>query len=192
MKYKADKKTKKVLLKLSKFVKAVDSSFFYTVMGGISIDGYYGKLTRNHHDVDFLIFREDLEKAEAILDKLGYKHKRFTHPDDSNLEYKMQTGNENHIFSFQVIDRVGKNDFEISFYRDLQMKFPISLIRPASWLKLEGVKFPAVSKILLLKLKKNEAKFYENLKKEDLEKYLSKRKDNHTKNLHDIELLRAT
>lgn len=190
MKYKADKKTRNVLLNLSKFVEMADSDFFYTVIGGIAIDGHHGSLTRSHHDVDFLIFRDDLNKVEVILDNLGYKHKRFTHPNDSNLEYKMQTGNENHVFSFQIIDRVGRDDFEISFYRDLQMRFPVSLIQPVTWLNLGSVKFPAVSKKFLVKLKENEIKFYEKLKKQDMEKYKSKREGSYQKSLHDIKLLK--
>ena len=39
--------------KLSEFVEAVDNDFFYVVMGGISVDGFVGRLTRNHPDVDF-------------------------------------------------------------------------------------------------------------------------------------------
>lgn len=178
-----------VISKLGEFVENIDDKFFYTVMGGIAIDGYVGKITRNHPDVDMIIFREDLEKTEQVLEDLGYKHKRFTHPKKSGLEYKMQTGDEDHLFSFQIADFVDKDKFEISFYRDLHMIFPLSYINPSITLELEGVRFPAVSKEMLTKLKESEIKFFEKLKKQDLEKYEIKRKQQHLNALHDLELL---
>lgn len=191
MKFKPNSKTKRILKKFSEFVNATDNNFFYVVMGGIAIDGYTGKLTRNHPDVDMLVFREDLKKAENILEELGYFHKRFTRPDETSFVYKMQTGDENHVFSFQVLDQVGDDKFGISFYRDPHMEFPMSFIKPPTWLTLESTRFPSVSKEFLIRLKENEITFFEKLKKEGSERYRSKRKNKHLKCLHDIKLLKS-
>jgi hypothetical protein len=117
-----------VIEKLKELVDALDSKFFYVVFGGIAVDGYIGKITRNHPDVDMIIFRDDLEKAEQVLIDFRHKHKRFNHPKESDLVYKMQTGDEDHLFSFQIVDPVGEDKFEISFYRDPHMIFPLSYI----------------------------------------------------------------
>ena len=154
----------KLLNKFKELVGIIDKEFFFVVIGGFAVDGYVGKITRNHPDVDFIIFRKDLEKAEQILDELGYQHKRFTHPKEKKLEYKMQTGDEDHLFSLQIADMVDKDKFEISFYRDPHMIFPLSYIKPPNWLELEGVRFPAVSKKFLIEMKENEIKFFEKLK----------------------------
>lgn len=191
MKFNSNRKTKKVLKKLSEFINATSNKFHFAVMGGIAVDGYVGNLTRNHPDVDMFIFREELEKVEEVLEKLGYRYKRFTHPRKSGLEYKMQTGDKSHLFSFQILDQVGKDKFEISFYRDPHLIFPISFIKPPNWLILEGVRFPAASKKLLIELKQNELNFFEKLKKKDPEKYKIKRKDKHLNCLRDIKLLKG-
>ena len=138
--------TVKLLYKFEKLTKEL-GKIFYVVMGGIAIDGYAGRLTREHPDVDLLIFRKDLEPVEKVLEKLGYKHIRYKHPSNPGLEYKMQTGKgKNHIFSFQILDKVGEHSFKISFYRDANIEFPVKFIKPQHWLELESVKFPAVSK----------------------------------------------
>lgn len=177
-----------VIEKLKELVDEINDKFFYTVFGGIAVDGYAGKITRAHPDVDMIIFRKDLEKTEQVLSDLGYEHKRFSHPKESNLDYKMQTGDEDHLFSFQIADRTDDN-FEISFYRDPRMLFPLSLIKPPVWLELEGVRFPAVSREILIKLKENEVEFFEKLKMLDPEKYQNKRKQKHLNTLHDSKLL---
>jgi hypothetical protein len=179
----------KLLDKFEDLIKKIDREFFFVVMGGIAVDGYAGKITRYHPDVDIIIFREDLEKAEQVLSRLSYRHKRFIHPKDRSLEYKMQTGDEDHLFSFQIADLVGKDIFEISFYRNLRKVFALSYIKPPNWLELEGVKFPAVSKEMLTELKINEDSFFNELKISNREKYESKRKQKHLNTLHDIKLL---
>lgn len=179
-----------VLEKFEKLVNEINDQFFFCVMGGIAVDGYAGKITRNHPDVDMIVFRDDLEKAEEVLEDLGYKHKRFTHPKESALEYKMQTGDEDHLFSFQIADLADEDKLKISFYRDLHMNFPLSYIKPPHYLELEGVKFPAVSKKLLIELKKDEIEFFEELKKSDPEKYQKKRKQKHLNTIHDLNILR--
>ena len=184
-----DKQTFSILENFGKLVSKIDNQFFFVVMGGIAVDGYAGKLTRNHSDVDMLIFRNDLEEIEVVLKKLGHTTKRFSHPQKPSLEYKVQTGDKNHIFSFQIVDKVDDKNFEISFYRNLKMTYPLSYIKPPIWLKLEGVKFPAVSKKMLTKLKENEVEFFEKLKKDNPKKYLSKRKQKHQNALHDLKTL---
>ena len=179
-----------LLKRFKKLIEKIDDKFFYAVMGGVAVDGYVGKLTRNHHDVDMIIFREDVDRAETVLDDLGYKPKRFTHPEKPNLEYKMQTGDEDHLFSFQILDRIDNDKFEISFYRDPYLVFPLHYIKTPTWLELEGIKFPVVSKEFLIKLKENELMFFEKLKRNNREKYEEKRKQKHINSLHDLELLR--
>lgn len=189
MNNKPDINTKDVLKAFSELIEEIGKQFFYVTMGGIAVDGYAGKITRDHPDVDMLIFREDLVKAENILKELGYECKRFTHPVEQTLEYKMQTGDEDHLFSFQILDSVDNDNFIMSFYRDLHSIFPNNQIKPPTWLVLENVRFPAVSREFLIKLKKNEVLFFEKLKVSDPEKYLLKRKEKHLKCLHDINFL---
>jgi hypothetical protein len=171
-------------------IEKIEGKFFFVVVGGIAVDGYSGRISRDHPDVDIIIFRKDLAKAEKVLDNLGYKHKRFLHPKEPSLEYKMQTGDEDHLFSFQIADMVDRDKFEISFYRDPHMIFPLSYIKPSRFLELEGVNFPAVSKEFLIKLKENEIEFYEELKVSDLEKYEKKGKQKHLNTIRDLELIR--
>lgn len=188
MKNSLNRNTDEIIENIKKLVDGIDEQFYFATMGGIAVDGYIGKFTRHHPDADFIIFREDLEKAEEVLGKLGYLCRRITHPKKFEFEYKMQTGNDDHLFSFQILDLVGSDNFEISFYRDLQMDFPLSLIKSPVWLELKGVKFPAVSKEFLIKLKENELNFFEKLKVSDPKKY-KKRKQKYLITLHDLQLL---
>lgn len=189
MKFNPNDRTKRVLKKLSEFIGTVNKELFFVVMGGIAVDGYVGEVTRSHPDVDMLIFREDIESVENILISLGYLPKKFNHPKEADFIYKMQTRYKDHLLSFQILDKVGKNQFEISFYRDPHLVFPLSFIKPPKWLTLEGVYFPVVSKEFLIELKEREIDFYEKLKREDFEKYKLKRKKDHLKILHDIKFL---
>ena len=151
-------------------------------MGGVAVDGYAGGWTRDHQDVDLLIFRKDLERAENALRKLGYPYQEFTHPKDGSLVYKIRTDDPDRTFSFQILDKRGDGEFEVSFYRDLRLVFPMSYIKPVNWLKLEGIRFPAISKDFLIKLKQNEIK---NFKKFIPEKRMGK----YLNCLRDIKLL---
>lgn len=190
MKFKPDLKTKQVLKRFSELIEAIGDQFFYTAMGGIAVDGHAGRLTRNHPDVDMLVFRNDLKAVEKVLDQLGYPHERFGHPKEPGFEYKIRTNDPDWTFTFQIIDQKPGQKFEISFYRDPHMVYPLSFIKPPVWLTLEEVHFPAVSKKFLTKLKENEVSFFKKLKKENPEKYRLKRKDKHAQCLHDIRLLR--
>ena len=183
------KNTKLILKRFAKLVTAIDNKFFYAVMGGIAVDGYAKKLTRNHPDVDILIFRSDLEKIERILKKLGYPYKKFSHPRETNYKYKIRTNDPDWTFTFQVIDKKPGNKFEIGFYRNPHMIYPISLIKPPKFLVLNNIRFPAISKTLLIKLKQNEIDFFEKLKERDPKKYHLKREQKHLNCLQDVKIL---
>jgi hypothetical protein len=187
MKFNPNNKTRQILMKLSEFVLEAENKFFYTVMGGIAVDGYAGKLTRNHPDVDMLIFRQDIKKLESVLEKLNYAFEYFDHPQEPGFKYKIKTRDA--ALSFQIIDEKADNKFEISFYRDLQLTYPMNFIKPQSWLELGRVRFPAVSKQFLIKLKENEIEFFEKLKKDNPAKYRLKRKAKHLNCLQDLVLL---
>jgi len=178
MKFKPNKKTLNVIGRFSELIEVIADKFYWVTMGGIAVDAYAGRLTRDHPDVDILVFRNDLERAENAFKGLGYPYQEFTHPKDNSLVYKVQTDDPDRTFSFQIMDKKGDEEFEVSFYRDLRLVFPISYIKPVTWLNLEGVRFPAVSKEFLIKLKQNEIKNFKKFKpKKRLNKYLNCLKD---------------
>jgi len=43
------------------------------VLGGYGLDGMYGKLTRDHDDIDMLVDDKQLEKMAKIMNTLGYR-----------------------------------------------------------------------------------------------------------------------
>ena len=167
-----------------------EENLFYVVFGGVAVDGFVGMFTRKHSDVDFLCFREDVEKIENVLEELGYETKKFNHPMESGLMYKIQTGGEDHLISFQIMDRVGRDNIEISFYRTPHLILPLNYIDPPILLKLDRITFPAVSIEMLVKLKKMEVEFFEKEKLENAEKYLQKHHAKHKNTIHDLGLLK--
>lgn len=58
------------------------------VSGGYGLDGLYGRLTRDHDDIDLFIQSDQIEKASEILASEGYTQETqdgriiFIHPDD--------------------------------------------------------------------------------------------------------------
>ena len=44
------------------------------VVGGWAVEGYSGeKIERDHHDIDYLIWKEDLEKIKSVLEQKHYE-----------------------------------------------------------------------------------------------------------------------
>lgn len=60
----------------------------YTIIGGYGLDGLYGKLTRDHGDIDLLV--GDSGKAADIILQMGYSE-NFSNPDKTKRIFKKET-----------------------------------------------------------------------------------------------------
>lgn len=45
----------------------------YAVMGGYGLDGLYGRLTRDHNDIDILSIPEDAEQIRKVIQAAGFR-----------------------------------------------------------------------------------------------------------------------
>ncbi len=59
----------------------------YGILGGYGLDALYGKLTRDHDDIDMLVDDPDLDRTRAILAAVGFEpaegtdlYERYYHP----------------------------------------------------------------------------------------------------------------
>ena len=139
-------------------------------MGGLALDGHFGKMSRKHDDADLICWRKDVDTVKGALKKLGYEIEvnRFT--DESNLEYGFETTDEEHIMSFNIIDEKPNDSFEISFYHFPRLIFPKKILGPFM-VSLEGVTFPAVDPELLRVFNRNACEYLDRLKKDNPELY---------------------
>ena len=48
----------------------------YSIFGGYGLDALYGKLTRDHDDLDIIVDDDSLERAHSIIYSLGFIHKK--------------------------------------------------------------------------------------------------------------------
>lgn len=174
------------LQKLDKFSQKLRTECFFAVFGGYAIDAHFGKLTRSHSDMDFICWRNDIDKIRLILKKLGYKTKLYRHHIEKKLIYKMGTPDK--TISFQIADLVDIETFEISFWYYTHLRFPLKYL-DVQWKKLGDASFPVVARQMLEDLKKRQIALYEKIKKMDPDKF-EKQKDKYIKAIHDIKLLR--
>lgn len=65
-------------LDIAKVAKELDKDYFFG--GGLAIDFYVGKITRNHHDIDFHPMLENSSWWESWFTKKGYKIKKVADP----------------------------------------------------------------------------------------------------------------
>ncbi len=125
--YTPDEQQKKQLIYLRNLVKLAKERFIeFTIYGGYGLDGLYGNLTRDHHDLDLLVKLGDREKLKKLLLSLDYYFERenaskevFKHRDlgedfqieinkQSRLKEFLQVGEDN---IFPKEDNAGLDDF---------------------------------------------------------------------------------
>lgn len=186
--FKKFKKNEDLFKKILKLNSNLKGKCFYAFFGGFAVDAYYGQITRFHDDIDLICWREDLLIIKRELKKLGYNAKTFFHPQEKDLIYKLCTTDKNKTYSFQIADKLGKDNFEISFWTHARMKFPIKYLS-VQWKKINSINFPVISKEMLIELKRRQAEFYKQGKRSNFEKYLFKQNEKHLKTIHDLKLL---
>ena len=172
---------------LDKLLHALPKSCPVYVMGGLALDGHFGKLSRKHDDADLICWRKDVDAVKGALKKFGYEIEANTFPDNPDLEYRFETTDDDHIISFNIIDERPNDSFEISFYHFPKQVFPKRILGPVM-VSLDGVTFPAVGSELLRVFNKNASIYLDRVKNDKPELYsrLGPKIDN---NIHDRRLL---
>jgi len=68
-----DERTKKAIDLFKKIViQASEKKWKYVVLSGFAVDSYFGYISRNHKDVDFIIDRDNIGEARKFLEKEGH------------------------------------------------------------------------------------------------------------------------
>ena len=177
----------KSLAELKKLLKILPESISIYVIGGLALDGHFGKITRRHDDVDLICWRKDLPTIKKSLGKIGYNTKTYNLKKEPNFEFYITTTDKRNIITINVIDKKPNNKFEISYTHFPHKLYPVKLLGPRI-VKLRDVIFPTVSLQLLKKLNNNRTKFLTKLKINDPELYqrLGYKVDNY---FHDVKLI---
>lgn len=181
------KKTKKVLGLLKKFLKKTPPPCQIYVFGGLALDGHHGGITRDHDDIDLICWRKDTETMQSIIEKMGYGVKTSPCPKNSEKICSFVSNDKRNLITFQIIEEMPNDMFEINFTHFPQQIYPIKLLGPIN-LTLEGIIFPGVTKKLLKIFNKNAGEYLNNLKANNSKLYnkLSYKLDNY---YHDVELI---
>jgi hypothetical protein len=48
----------------------------HSLIGGWAVDFHAGRITRNHADLDFAVWRDDMLRMRALLECNGWRHRR--------------------------------------------------------------------------------------------------------------------
>lgn len=177
------KKNEKVLKTLKEFLDQIPSNCQIFVFGGLAIDGYQGKLTRNHDDIDFICWRKDVKTVQKIIKKMGFGIKTSPHPENPRKVCSFVSEDKNEIITFQIIDKKPNDSFEINFWHFPHQVLNNKMLGPNS-LTLDTVTFPAVSIKLLSMFHGNASKYFEKIKNinPELYKRLGYKLKNHSHN----------
>lgn len=175
------------LLELKELISVLPKTCPFYVIGGLAMDGYMGRITRMHNDVDLMCWRKDIKTVKKALGRVGYKTKSHYLQDNPQKIYYTETDEENPIISFLIMDKKSNNSFEISIGKDTHQVFPNEYIDPKKVL-INDIEFPVVSLKLLDYFNKKTKIKLNRIKKEDPKLYsiLGSKIIN---NKHDRELL---
>lgn len=163
------------LEKLSAINKELETKCFYLVFGGFAIDGIFGKFTRPHKDIDLLCFRKDIEVMKEGLKNVGFDMVEVIHHKETELIYKLVSNDKQKKCTCQILDEAIDNYFEISFYHFLHQRFPLYLIAKRS-VTLYNITYPVPTKDFLYILKEQEDTLFNEIKKNNPEKYVKWKK----------------
>lgn len=131
------------LAELKRLLDVLPESCPVYVIGGWSVDGHVGRVTRRHNDVDLMCWRKDLATVKEGLKKIGYKVREKRDADGSGPVRMIETDEENPVISFFVIDEVPGKGFRLVTNK-VDRTFPMTYLRPKK-ARLYGVEFAAVS-----------------------------------------------
>lgn len=114
---------------------------WYRVVGGLGIDGYVGRISRPHHDIDIIILEEQVERIKEVLRKNAYEFTLFNHKillkiDDVTVE----------------LGRFQRNQKDYWLVTLPSHKWPADLLKGEE-VTLEGIRFTVPSKEFLLSTK---------------------------------------
>ncbi len=179
----------RLLEELGKLVDLLQERVSVVVFGGLAVDGYHGKISREHSDVDLICRRRDIDEVRDVLKGLGYETELFAHPEYPELIYKMNTLDSAKTFGCQIVDELPENKFEISFWHFPRQVFSLDWLDPNK-VDINGVTFPVVAIEFVKELKAMECNFYESLREGDRDRFI-KRETKYNNCLHDLEILSA-
>jgi hypothetical protein len=184
------KKNEKVLKTLKEFLNQLPTDCKVYIFGGLAVDGFRGKLTRNHDDIDFICWRKDVKKVQHIIKKMGFGIKTSPHPENPRKVCSFVSDDKNEIITFQIIDKKPNDRFEINFWHFPHQVFKNSILGPKN-LTLDSVTFPSVTIKLLSIFHENASKYFEKIKQTnpELYKHLGYKLKNHSHNVKIINKL---
>ena len=159
-----------------------NNNIFYSVIGGFAVDGYAGRLTRDHDDIDMVSYRNDINKIQIILANKGYTFKDFARNGET-IPYKI-FNQEPTTITFHIIDKLN-NNFEVVFWYPGHLQYPTTLLTRKSVI-INNVSFYVINKELLIGLKNKQI----NIEAQHLDNPNHEKK--YKDSLHDLEILRNT
>lgn len=162
--------TRNSLLELKKILSVLPKSCHVYVIGGLAIDGYMGKFTREHNDVDLMCRRKDIEIIKNALKKIGYKTRSHYFKDDPQKAYYVETDEENPIISFLIMDKLPNDFFEISIGKNLHQIFSKKYLGSKKVI-INGTEFPVADFKLLDYLNKKTKANLNRIKQENPKLY---------------------
>lgn len=152
------------LAELKKLLAVLPKSSQLYVIGGFSLDGHLGKLTRKHNDVDVICWRKDVNIVKKAIKKIGYKVREIYDKDNPKLSILLETDEENPAIEVKIIDEQPNNNFKFHFNTPDQQIFPKEMLGPIQ-VSIENIKFPTVSLELTAELVKIGARVLKRIKK---------------------------
>lgn len=152
------------------------SDLYYCVIGGFAVDGYAGKLTRNHGDLDMLCFREDFDKIRMII---GSEFKDLPLKNE-NRPYKFYTNDES--LTFHIIDNDSLHRSSIGFWCIGRVWQP-TIFFDRTQVSIDEVLFHALNKSSMVYLKEEQRDFEKKMINDPLHK------NKYESAVHDLKIL---
>ncbi len=158
------------LSELRKLMAVLPKSCRFYLMGGLSLDGHLGKLSRPHDDVDLICWRKDLAIFQKALKKIGYKTRVIYSKKKPKLAILMETDEENPAIEVKIIDVKPDNCFQLNSNAPTPLIYPKKFLGPVM-VTLDGLKFPAITLPFMLALNESGKQNLKRIKKENPKLY---------------------
>lgn len=158
------------LSELKKLLAILPKSTEFYVMGGLALDGHFGKISRRHDDLDLICWRKDIRIFKKALIQIGYKIRENYSEENSKLLRLIETDEEQPAIEVKIIDELPDNCFQFHAKGTFNQIFPKKLLGPKKVL-LDGLKFPAISIQLIADLNNLNRQNLKKIKKENPKLY---------------------
>lgn len=141
---------------------------FYVTMGGFAVDGYAGKLTRDHGDVDLIVHKEDYRAVEQILGTIGIWLKRAMPLPGEVVPYKYVSNNKE--LTVHVLEPLTDGrTVRLAFWATGWKEYPVTAFEPRE-VSIERTIFTAISKRLLIRQKQDQFNHESRFRSDNSEK----------------------